>query len=200
MSDDLLSEIVAQVKSHTGAKTVTAETRLHADLGMTGDDAEEFMTAFAVRYDVDMGALVWERHFDSEPTIADMLMPAMLFAASVLSPAFAVRWQRAREAEREITVAHLVETARAKVWRDPGVAFRRAPKSSLLTLTFSTLAVLMLAFFVVLGCVVIYAFLTGELGDKKVLALVGVAATGVLLPIYLCHASWRQIQDKLASA
>ena len=142
MSDALLAEIIDQAKRHTGAKTVTAETRLYADLGMTGDDAERFLQAFAANYDIDMSALEWQRYFENEPTMADMLMPALVFGASVLSPTFAVRWQSAREAEREITIAHLAEVASTKVWREPDAGFRRAPKSNALTLIFSALALL----------------------------------------------------------
>lgn len=198
--DALLAEIIEQAKSHTGAKTVTSETRLHADLGMTGDDAERFLQAFAIKYDVDMGALEWQRYFENEPTMADMLMPAMVLGASVLSPAFAVRWQTAREAEREITIAHLVEVASEKVWREPDESFRRAPKSNALTLVLSVLALLTMGLFVAIGVAVLHAFLTGALGEQRVLVLIGIAATGVALPIYLCYASWRQIQRKLASA
>lgn len=200
MSDALLDEIIAHAKSHTGAKVVTADTRLHADLGMTGDDAERFLQAYAIKYDVDMGALEWQRYFENEPTMADMLMPAMVLGASVLSPAFAVRWQSARESEREITIAHLAEVAGTKVWREPDAAFRRAPKSNALTLIFSALALLTMGFFVAIGVAVLYAFLTGALGERQVLVLVGIAATGIALPIYLVYASWRQISAKLASA
>lgn len=200
MSEDALSEIVAEAKSHTGAKTVTAETRLHADLGMTGDDAERFLQAFAIKYDVNMEALEWQRYFENEPTMADMLMPALVFGASVLSPTFAVRWQSAREAEREITIAHLAEVASTKVWREPDAGFRRAPKSNELTLIFSALALLTMGFFVAIGIAVLYAFLTGALGERRFLVLVGIAATGIVLPIYLAYASWRQISAKLASA
>lgn len=200
MSDEALSEIIEAAKSHTGAQTVTSETRLHADLGMTGDDAERFLQAFAIKYDVNMEALEWQRYFDNEPTMADMLMPAMVLGASVVSPAFAVRWQGAREAEREITIAHLAEVASLKVWRQPDAGFRRAPKSNGLTLIFSTLALLTMGFFIAIGIAVLYAFFTGALGERRVLVLVGIAATGVVLPIYLCYASWRQIRRKLVSA
>jgi hypothetical protein len=200
VSEDALSEIIAEAKSHTGAKTVTAETRLHADLGMTGDDAERFLQAFAIKYDVDMSALEWQRYFENEPTMADMLMPALVFGASVLSPTFAVRWQSAREAEREITIAHLAEVASTKVWREPDAGFRRAPKANALTLIFSALALLTMGLFVAIGIAVLYAFFTGALGERRVLVLVGIAATGIVLPIYLAYASWRQISAKLASA
>ena len=46
MSDDtLLAEIIELAKNHTGKSSVTADTRLYADLGMTGDDANEFLLA-----------------------------------------------------------------------------------------------------------------------------------------------------------
>ena len=200
MSDTLLPEIIELAKSHTGAKVVTADTRLYADLGMTGDDAERFLAGFAVKYDIDMSALEWQRYFDNEPTMADMLMPALVFGASVLNPAFAVRWQNARGGEREITIAHLAEVANTKIWREPDETFRRAPKSNALTLILSAFALLTKAFFVAIGVAVLAAFLSGALGERRVLVLVGIGATGVLLPLYLCYASWRQISAKLASA
>lgn len=198
--DAVLAEIIELAKRQTGAKTVTATTRLYSDLGMTGDDAQEFLTAFAVKYDVDMSSLVWLRYFDDESTMADMLEPAMALAASILNPSFAVRWQSAHDAEREITIGHLVDIAREKVWREPHESARLPRKSLALGLIFSAFALLILGFFVLLGVVVIYAFLTGQLGEQKILALVGVAAMSIVLPVSLAFASWRQISAKLASA
>lgn len=197
--DAVLAEIIESAKAFTRAKTVTPQTRLYADLGMDGDDAEEFLGPFAARYGVDMGSMVWERFFSGEPTVTDMLTPALVLAASVLSPSFAVRWQAARLAEREITITHLADVARSKVWTDPSEASARKHKSSLLTLAFSLITLVMLTFFVALGAIVTYALLAGEMGEQKVLALVGVAAMSIALPIYLAYASWRQISAKLAS-
>lgn len=195
-----LAEIVELAKAHTGVKTVTASTRLYSDLGMTGDDAQEFLTTFAAKYDVDMSSLVWLRYFDDESTMTAMLEPAIALAASILSPSFAVRWQAAHDAEREITIGHLAEIAREKTWRDPTDAVRLPRKSLALGVIFSTLATLVLGFFVILGFVVIYAFLTGQLGEQKLLVLFGIAAMSIALPIGLAYASWRQIRAKLASA
>lgn len=199
-NDAVLAEIIESAKAFTHAKTITPQTRLYADLGMDGDDADEFLTPFAARYGVDMRPMVWQRFFSNEPTMTDMLTPALILAASVLSPSFAVRWQAARHAEREITVAHLADVSRSKVWRDPSEASARKHKLSILTLLFSSIALLVLAFFVVLGVVVIYAVLAGEMGEQKVLALVGVAAMSIVSPFYLAYDSWRQISAKLASA
>lgn len=165
--DTILGEIIDLARDQTGAKSITANTRLYADLGMTGDDAEEFMTAFAVKYDVDMGSMVWLRHFDNESSMADLLEPAIVIAASILSPSFAVRWQAAQDAEREITIGHLVEVALAKAWRDPSEAFRRQQKPGTLGLIFSTITTFVFSGFAMLGVVVIYAFLNGQLASKS---------------------------------
>lgn len=198
MNDNLIVEIAELAKNHTGATSVTPSTRLYADLGMTGDDARGFMLTFAASYEVDLGDLVWLRYFDDENT--DMLAPAAALAASVFSPAFAVRWQAARDAEREITIAHLAEVARAKTWIDPGETFRRERRVSPLLLVLSVASALIMGFFLLLGAVVAYGFLAGQLGDRNLLALVGIALMGILFPLYLGFASWRTIQCKLASA
>ncbi len=196
--DTLLAEIVELAKHHSGASNVGADTRLYADLGLTGDDAHNFMTAFAAKYDVDMNALAGLRYFDDEGS--DMQGPAITLMACALSPSFAARWRTALEAEREVTIAHLAAVARSKVWRDPGEAFRRAPKSAPLTLIFSALSLLTMAFFFLLGIVVAYGFLTGELGDRNLLTLFGIVAIGLFFPVYLTYVSWRNIERKLASA
>ncbi len=195
--DALLAEIM-ETAAHYSGGAVTADTRLYSDLGMTGDDAAAFIAAFANKYAVEMSGFVWLRYFDDEG--ADMMGPAIVLGASVLSPAFAVRWQAARDAEREITMAHLAEVARARVWHDPDETFRRKPKLSPLTLAFSAAALLAMAFFFVTGVIVTHGLLTGAMGDTRVVTLIGVAAVGVLLPAFLAFASWRQIQRKLASA
>jgi hypothetical protein len=199
-ADDVLAEIIESAKAFTGAKTVTPQTRLYADLGMDGDDADEFLMAFETEYGVDMTPMVWQRFFSDEPTMTDMLTPAIVLASSVLSPSFAVRWQAARLAEREVTIAHLANVAHSKLWRDPSETSARQHKSSGLSLIFSSIALLIMALFIVLGVIVIYAFLAGEMGERRVLALVGLAAMSIVLPVHLAHASWRQIRAKLASA
>jgi hypothetical protein len=198
--DAVLAEIIQLARDQTGAKHITAGSRLYTDLGMTGDDADEFMMAFAAKYDVDLSSMNWLQYFDNESSMADMLEPAMAIAACVLSPSFAARWQAARDAEREITIAHLVEVAREKTWRDPGEAFRRPPKLSALGLILSTITMIAFLAFALIGVIVIYAFLNGQLGEQRVLALVGVAAMSILFPVYSVYAAWRSIGAKLASA
>ncbi|MBX3430624.1 MAG: DUF1493 family protein [Hyphomonadaceae bacterium] len=200
MSDDIpLGEIIDLAKNRTGRQQVTPDTRLYADLGMTGEDAREFLLALAAKYDIDLERLIWLRYFDDEPSISDLMEPAITLGASVLSPDFAIRWQAARKVEREITIAHLADVARAKVWTDPGDAFRRARGYSPLVIALSAASVLLMAFFVLLGAIVAYAIITGQLGEVNVVALVGVIAVSVL-PFFFAFTSWRSIERKLASA
>lgn len=195
--DSVLAEIIESAKAHTGRSSITPQTRLYADLGMTGDDAQAFLLAFAIKHDVDLGALTWLRYFDDEGV--DLFSPALTLGVSIISPSFAMRWQRARDAEREITIAHLAEVARAKVWIIPDDTHRRQRAYSPLNLIFSVIATLMQAFFVLLGIIVAWALLTGRMGDVKALALLGVIAVSVL-PFFFAYASWRHISAKLASA
>jgi hypothetical protein len=195
--DQVLAEIIELARNQTGANTITANTRLYADLGMTGDDAQEFMTAFAVKYDVDMESFIWLRYFDDEGS--DMMAPAMALIASVLSPSFAVRWQAAHDAEREITIGHLVDVASERTWRDPADTYIRKRNPIVLTLIFSAVSLLVSAFFVLGSAIVLYALLAGELGETNLLAAFGVIATGLVFP-WLAYASWLNIQRKLASA
>ena len=196
-ADTLLAELIELAKHHGETSKVDADTRLYADLGLTGDDAGNFMTAFSVKYEVDMSAFVWLRYFDNEGS--DLMGPAIALAACAISPSFAVRWHAAHDAEREITIAHLADVARAKVWRDPGQAFRRTKAPRVPTLIFSVLSVLLAAFFLLGSLAVLHAFLNGQLGDKNLLVLFGVIATGLVFP-GLAFASWRQIRRKLATA
>lgn len=196
--DTLLAEIVELAKAVSDVDDVGPDSRLFSDLHLDGDDAGAFMERFAAKHGVDMTDFVWLRYFGDEGF--DMMGPAISMAASILSPSFAVRWQAARDAEREITIGHLVEVARDKMWQDPGEEFRTPDKLSVLFLAFSAISVALMAFFFLTGFAVIYGFLAGQLGDRNLLTLFGIAATSLFFPVHLAYSSWRSIQRKLASA
>ncbi|MEZ5960327.1 MAG: DUF1493 family protein [Hyphomonadaceae bacterium] len=195
--DAVLGEIIAAAKRATAAANIDANTRLYADLGMTGDDASNFMDEFAAKYAVDMSSFVWLRYFDDEGS--DMMGPAIALAASILSPSFAVRWQAARDAQREITIAHLAEVARTTLWRHPGEALKTTRGPGVLTLVFSSISIAIAVFFGLGSVLVFYALVAGELGEQNLLVALGVIATGLVFPA-LGYASWRKIRRKLASA
>lgn len=93
MTIAILPEIIEHVAEQTGIKAekLNAKTRLLQDTGMDGDDAVEFFTDFANRYEVDLAPLYarWDRHFGPEgigtPT-SILVMLALIFAPILLIP------------------------------------------------------------------------------------------------------------------
>lgn len=45
---------------------LTRQTELVNDLGLTGDDAFEFMEKYATKFDIDKGDYEWSNYFDPE--------------------------------------------------------------------------------------------------------------------------------------
>lgn len=45
---------------------ITRHTRIEADLGITGDDAEEFIIAYSKKYNVDVSEFMAADYFDAE--------------------------------------------------------------------------------------------------------------------------------------
>lgn len=83
-----------------------AETRLDEDLGMTGDDAADFLADFAREFEVDLAGIVFHRHFG--PECGPML--------------FVPRWLEEEMrglGDYPVTVGHLIDVAEAKRWSCP---------------------------------------------------------------------------------
>ncbi len=82
------------------------ETRLEEDLGMTGDDAAEFLGAFAGEFEVDLTGIEFHKHFAPE-------------CGPILS------WPRSLVEEMRdhgkfpVTIGHLVDVAVARRWMCP---------------------------------------------------------------------------------
>jgi hypothetical protein len=54
---------------------IHADTRIWRDLGIDGDDAEEFMTKFAQEFGVDLSAFKFNRYFGPEAGFNPLLWP-----------------------------------------------------------------------------------------------------------------------------
>jgi len=83
------------------------ETRLEEDLGMTGDDAAEFLEAFAGEFEVDLTGIEFHKHFGPECGGLILFRPQWL-----------------KEEMRDLgnyplTIGHLVDLALAKRWMCP---------------------------------------------------------------------------------
>lgn len=88
-----------------GPDKILPESRLEEDLGMTGLDAADFLERFARAFDVDLTGLDFHRHFGPECFLVPGWLRAELDAKGYgMYP---------------VTVAHLLEVAKAKRWTCP---------------------------------------------------------------------------------
>jgi uncharacterized protein DUF1493 len=94
---------------------ILPESRLEEDLGMTGDDAAEFLEQFARDFDVDLTDLDFHKHFGPECFFVPGWLQAELDAKGY--------------GEYPITVAHLVDVASAKRWFYPPKGAGKKPSS-----------------------------------------------------------------------
>ena len=94
----------------TPRDVVTAETRLHHDLRMDGDDAVAFLNAVCERWDIEWSGFDFGRHFLGE--------------AEVSSPFAWLGRRLFPETRRKvpITVGHLVSVIESGRWCEPNEA------------------------------------------------------------------------------
>ena len=81
-----------------------SETPLEEDLGMTGDDAAEFLEAFAEEFEVDLTGLEFHKHFGPECSGPILFWPSWL------------REELKDHGKYPVTVGHLIEVAAVKRW------------------------------------------------------------------------------------
>lgn len=77
MSDEIFERIKSLVVKQMGRyrKPLTRETCLEKDLGMTGDDAFEFIRDFSKQFDVDISKFEMRKYFMPE---ADSVLPMII--------------------------------------------------------------------------------------------------------------------------
>ena len=108
---------------------LTPETTLQGDAGMDGDDAREFLAAFASTFDVSLDGLRFADYFEEEgtPVAAGLLLMAAVISTVLwlwcLPGWLAAAWwwqRRCARQRRELTVAGLLRSARAGHWVESG--------------------------------------------------------------------------------
>ena len=106
---DYYLEIMNLIQEQMGVKStrLNSSSTLQRDVGMDGDDADEFMRRFARRFSVNMEGFQFEKYFGPERgfLLFDYLF-LRLFKKNALKYV-------------EITIAHLVAVAERKSWFDP---------------------------------------------------------------------------------
>jgi hypothetical protein len=68
MDADLLRRVTVMVAEFGGypIERLSADSVLEADVGITGDDADEFMEAYSREFQIDLSGFEFYRHFDAE--------------------------------------------------------------------------------------------------------------------------------------
>ena len=195
---DLPTRVIALVAEHAGRKpeVITREQRLAADLGMEGGSAMALMRAFEHRFDVDFDGFVFLRHFSEEGWRPFRRLIVLVLQQA--SPAFARRWQAAKNAERDIVVAHLIDVAAAKRWSEPDRRpsnDKTGPVTAFMRRAFDLLAPLTLA-------LVPGVYLAASLGTsgRSALAMLSGGVAFTLVLGFFFWSAWKSIQRKLASA
>ena len=63
-------ELILFVRNHTREykKLITRETLIENDLGITGDEAAELLSAFSDKFKVNISEFDFEKYFNDEPT------------------------------------------------------------------------------------------------------------------------------------
>jgi len=84
-----------------------ADTRLEEDLGMTGDDAAEFLEAFAAAFEIDLTGIEFHKHFGPECSGPVLFWPRWL------------KDQLRDVGKYPVTIGHLVDVAAARRWSCP---------------------------------------------------------------------------------
>jgi hypothetical protein len=108
---DRVTEFAAPYWSEAASR-LTPATCLEDDLGMTGDDAAEFVRHFAAEFRVDLPGFELDRHFGNE-------RPATPVSLALGLLDWATTGRKGRPAPEPVTIARLAEAAAAGRWAAP---------------------------------------------------------------------------------
>ena len=77
MVDKLLDDIILLIESKMGRNNapITRATSLESDLGITGDDAVEFLISYSQKFCADVSGLDLKKYFSPE---GDFILPLIL--------------------------------------------------------------------------------------------------------------------------
>lgn len=77
MSEKILNEVISLIEEKMGRyrKPITRETCLEKDIGMTGDDAVEFLLDYGKKFNVDLSGFDIRKYFTPE---GDTILPMFI--------------------------------------------------------------------------------------------------------------------------
>ena len=109
-AEDLQERVLAFVSeaANVSVERLSLGTRLEEDLGITGEDAVELLSAFAERFGVDTARLDFHKHFGPE-------------GCNPLWLLYKPPWLKSHGAY-PVTIHHLIRVAEARRWFSPPYA------------------------------------------------------------------------------
>lgn len=191
--DPVIDEIIALLADTNDPTKVTAHSRLLTDLGLDGEDASDFIEAFAERFDVDFSSFRWLRCFGDEGL--DALAPTIAALRRAFSTKTRLRWRAAHEAEREISIIHLADVAKTKRWIEPGPEAARATPRPPVRALQPVLALLVPLPFIALCIAAVLVFVAAPDITSEAIAAVFVSLAALIL-----WTPWRNVTRKLESS
>ncbi|WP_343745233.1 DUF1493 family protein [Chitinophaga sp.] len=74
MKEEIFNDLVAFIHSQSRGFDIpiTMETSMENDLGITGDDGEDFIVEFSKKYSVDISNFYFTKYFYPEPSMIPM--------------------------------------------------------------------------------------------------------------------------------
>src|SRR3954466_10864906 len=111
MGDSITDRVIEFVARYWSgpASRLTPSPCLEDDLGMTGDDAAEFIRDFASQFRVDLSGFEFDRHFGDE-------RPATPWSPARGPFVWAGTGRRGESASEPVTISRLPEAAAAGRW------------------------------------------------------------------------------------
>lgn len=93
MKEEIFSDLVAFIHKQSGSVDipVTMETSIENDLGITGDDGEEFIVKFSKRYSIDISNFCFTKYFYPEPSMSPMSKDIKILTVGHLMKAIEAR-------------------------------------------------------------------------------------------------------------
>ncbi len=108
MDKEMFEKVRDFVAEHLSVKKNKLSEQTSLDkLGVTGDDALEFMEEFMKRFSVDMSDFEFKKHFDAEGSFMPLLPEVLIFS---------FLFARNNSQKIPITLRDLTEAAQNKKW------------------------------------------------------------------------------------
>ena len=108
MPDDIYKQVIKFLSELQAepVQGIKSSSRLREDLGLDGDDVDEFLSFLVKEFCLDISAFDFYRYFREEPHFGNLTQ-------------WLLPWHKANKRLKTITVADVVRSIQKKCWIDP---------------------------------------------------------------------------------